>query len=232
MSRVLVADDNPVSLAFLRDAIALAGHEVTTAGDGAAAVALAATRRFELILLDMRMPRVDGPEALRRIRAAPGPSRQAAALATSADAGISRATLVAAGFEDVLVKPVALDVVHAMLERYLGAETTASGVLLDESMAAQKTGGDAAIVAALRKLLAAELDALPGEVHLFERDADTAALRDRLHRLEASAGFCGASALALAIDRLRDRLERDSVWPEPAVADLLRVSAETRLALG
>ena len=35
MSRVLVADDNPLSLAYFRDAIALVGHDVTTAGDGA-----------------------------------------------------------------------------------------------------------------------------------------------------------------------------------------------------
>lgn len=230
MSRVLVADDNPVSLAFFRDAIALAGHEVATAGDGAEAVALAAAQRFELILLDTRMPLVDGPEALRRIRAGPGPSRQATALATSADAGISRTTLAAAGFEDVLVKPIALDVVHALLERYLGART-APGALLDEALAAQRTGGDATIIVALRKLLAAELAALPGEVQVFERAADTSALRDRLHRLEASAGFCGASALALAIGRLRDSLDRDSAWPGAAVSDLLQVSAQTRLAL-
>ena len=230
MSRVLVADDNPLSLAYFRDAIALVGHDVTTAGDGAEAVALAATQRFELILLDTRMPLVDGPEALRRIRAAPGPSRQTTALATSADAGISCSALVAAGFEEVLVKPIALAVVHGLLERYLGAITT-SGTLLDEAMAAQKTGGDAGIIAALRKLLAVELDALPGEVRLFERDADTVALRDRLHRLEASAGFCGASALALAIGRLRDSLDRDTAWPGAAITDLLQVSAQTRLAL-
>lgn len=231
MSSVLVADDNPLSLGFFREAIALAGHEVAAAADGAEAVALATTQRFKLILLDTRMPIVDGPEALRRIRAAPGPSRRAPALATSADAGISRAILSDAGFDDVLVKPIAMDALHAMLEHYLGPTTAAPDAVLDDAMAAQKTGGDTAIVTALRKLLAGELDALPGEVRQFERHADTRALRDRLHRLEASAGFCGASALALAVGKLRAHLDQHSGWPESAVSELMQVSAGTRRAL-
>jgi CheY-like chemotaxis protein len=231
MSRVLVADDNLLSLGFFREAIALAGHEAVTARDGAEAIALASAQRFELILLDTRMPFVDGPEALRRIRAAPGPSRRASALATSADAGVCRAALSAAGFDDVLIKPIALDAMRVVLERYLGSATIVRMSLLDDASAGQKTGGDPAIVSALRQLLCGELDSLPAELRLLERDADTAALRDRLHRLDASAGFCGASALAQAIGELRARLDQQSGWPASAVSELLRVSAWTRAVL-
>ena len=132
MGQVLVADDNPLSLAFLSEAIRLAGHLATTAADGTRAVEAACCRQFDLLLLDTRMPGLDGPAALHSIRSGSGPSRRSPAVATSADAGISRPGLLDAGFGEVLVKPVAIDALHELLARYLGQGEPGDAVLLDK----------------------------------------------------------------------------------------------------
>ena len=82
----------------------------------------------------------------------------------------------------------------------------------------------------VRGLLVAELDALPAELAAVSASGDVAALRDRLHRLDASAGFCGAPALASAGAALRAAIEDDTVPPD-AVAVFLTACADVRAAL-
>lgn len=240
MPNILVADDNPVSLRFFGEALAQFGFESVLARDGIETVAQAIRIRFELLLLDARMPGLDGPQALARIRAEPGPSRDAPALATTADAGSHvRRELLDAGFLDVIVKPVTVDALRATLARHLGiaiggAERESEHVDesdLDDARALAAAGGDASIMAALRRLLVAELDALPAEMADIVARNDRAPLHDRLHRLDASAGFCGAPALVRAAARLRPEIATQSAWPDAAIADFLIACAEIRARL-
>jgi two-component system response regulator MtrA len=66
---VLVADDDVDILALVKAILERAGHEVMTAGDGAQALALVRERRPDLAVLDFAMPKMDGLEVLRRLRA-------------------------------------------------------------------------------------------------------------------------------------------------------------------
>jgi len=226
---ILVADDNPVSLAFFADALAALGMSSELACDGVETVERAMRTPFDLLLLDARMPGLDGAEALARIRAEPGPSREAPALATTADAGDgARVQLVEAGFAGVIAKPVTLDALRAALAPHLGSE---GGYGLDDARALAATGGDASILAALRGLLIVELDALPGEIAGFAERNDLAGLRDRLHRLDASAGFCGAPALVEACTKLRTAFEASADWPQAAAEGFLAACAEVRARL-
>ena len=103
--RVLVVDDHPANRELARLFLAGVGAEVTEAGDGEEAVALAAEQPFDVILMDIRMPRLDGPGALHAIRAAPGPNDGTPILAFTADSE-SDDRLLALGFQDVVAKPL------------------------------------------------------------------------------------------------------------------------------
>jgi len=226
--RILVADDNPLTLRFFAAALARLGCTAAAAADGEEAAAEAGRAAYDLLLLDARMPRLDGAQALKRIRACPGPSRQTPALATTADADpAAHEALRAAGFAEVLVKPLGLEAVAAALARHLAA---AGDDALDDAQALAAAGGDPAILAALRGLFANELDALPQELAAIARRGDAAALRERLHRLEASAGFCGAPALQRAAVRLRGQLGADP-WPQAGVEAFLACCARVRARL-
>jgi len=105
--RVLLAEDNPINALLARTLLTRAGCVVTTVQDGEEAVAVAGADAFDLILLDIRMPRLDGFEAAIRIRAGGGPSAAAPMIALTADAGDEeRAHAAKAGMDDFITKPI------------------------------------------------------------------------------------------------------------------------------
>lgn len=84
-ARVLVVDDNPANRELARAILTVGDADVTEAGGGAEALALAAAAPFDLILLDLRMPGLDGAQTCRLLRTRPGPNRDIPVLAFSAD---------------------------------------------------------------------------------------------------------------------------------------------------
>jgi PAS domain S-box-containing protein len=106
MACVLVADDH----ADVRDLVALFlkdTADVTVVADGRAAVKAASLKRFDVMFLDVRMPVLDGAQALKRIRAGRGPNRATPALAFTADPAVPTADrLRKQGFAGVVVKPI------------------------------------------------------------------------------------------------------------------------------
>lgn len=237
---LLIADDNPLSLRFLADAAGELGHRCDAAADGAAALALAQKHRYDRLLLDVHMPVLDGLGVLQHLRTdADAASRDTIALATSADVDAAlRQRLSAAGFADVLAKPIDL----AGLRRALGAagdcitadsgpHETDTAPLLDDA-AACRSLGSADTVTALRALFRRELDALADELAACVTARDNEGLRERLHKLCASAGFCGAPRLEQAARRLRSRLVATPAFAAGDLAELRGVAAATRQALG
>ncbi|MCL4714247.1 MAG: response regulator [Hyphomonadaceae bacterium] len=106
-TRVLLAEDNPINALLARTLLTRAGCIVTDVRDGEEAVAAAAEAAFDLILLDIRMPHLDGLAAAQRIRTGGGPSAEAPILALTADAGeAERARALQAGMDDFITKPI------------------------------------------------------------------------------------------------------------------------------
>ncbi len=115
--RVLVVDDHPANREVARLMLAAIGCQITEACDGAEAIDMAASQAFDLILMDVRMPRVDGLAASRAIRAAGNP---VPILAVTADAmPEDAARCLAAGMDAHLAKPISHHSLYAAMERLL-----------------------------------------------------------------------------------------------------------------
>ena len=104
--RILIVEDNERNMKLFRDVLGATGYETLEAASGEAAVAVAAERTPDLVLMDIQLPDIDGREALRRLRA---DERTAAvpvlALTAQAMQG-DRERFLEAGFDGYLSKPV------------------------------------------------------------------------------------------------------------------------------
>jgi two-component system sensor histidine kinase/response regulator len=134
-SRILLAEDNPinqeVALELLRDV----GLEADVAGDGEAALAMARTRRYDLILMDVQMPVMDGLAATHALRLLPEYAR-AHILAMTANAfDDDRDMCLAAGMNDHVPKPVDPDRLYDALLRWLPPPDTPAPAPLQETKA-------------------------------------------------------------------------------------------------
>ena len=120
--RVLVVDDvltnQDIAASFLR----IAGHEVTCAGGGAEAVAMVASEDFDVVLMDVRMPQMDGLEATRRIRGLEGPRGQVPVVALTAQAFTGQVQECRdAGMDGHVAKPFDMDTLIAAVARTAAA---------------------------------------------------------------------------------------------------------------
>ena len=130
--RLLVVDDKEDNRALVHDLLAPLGFEILEAEDAEACLRLAPSARPDAILLDLRMPGLDGLEATRRLRAMPA-TRDLVIIAVSASAFEQhREGCLEAGANDFLAKPFRLDRLLDILRAHLGieviyAETPAAG---------------------------------------------------------------------------------------------------------
>ncbi|WP_437665133.1 ATP-binding protein [Sorangium sp. So ce1182] len=116
---ILVVDDHEDNRAFLRDALAPLGFQVVEAAGGEPAVALAAERRPDLVLMDLRMPDLGGDEAARLIRKLHGLAGVPIIATSASVAEPDRALSVAAGCDGFLPKPIDVAALLDLLERHL-----------------------------------------------------------------------------------------------------------------
>ncbi|HYC67117.1 response regulator [Brevundimonas sp.] len=127
--RVLVVDDHPVNREVARIMLQAFGCEVVEACDGQEAVQLAGEQALDLVLMDVRMPRMDGLEATRRIRVLPAARGVVPVVAMTADAmpeDVSRC--LAAGMNAHLAKPVNQASLFATVARALSGDLPAAAV--------------------------------------------------------------------------------------------------------
>jgi CheY-like chemotaxis protein len=113
--RILLAEDNPVNQRVATLLLDRLGHQTDVVGDGAQAVAAVLTGDYDLVLMDLHMPVMDGIDAAREIRRdKPGGRPRIVALTASATDD-SRRACFAAGMDDFVTKPVEVDELRRVL---------------------------------------------------------------------------------------------------------------------
>jgi CheY-like chemotaxis protein len=124
---ILLVEDNPVNQTVIQAMLRSLGFEVCIAGDGAQAISLVARQPFAAVLMDCRLPIVDGYEATRRIRQMPqGRDLPIIALTANALQG-DRERCLEAGMNDYLTKPFKRNDLQQILQRWLPGQAVVTG---------------------------------------------------------------------------------------------------------
>ena len=206
---VLVVEDNEINRNVVRAMLAREGHKVFEAPDGRSGVDLAAHQRFDLILMDISMPILDGREATKIIRAGDGASSQTPIVALTAHVLPENVTeFMSDGMQDVLPKPLMrrdlqrIINAHALENPANDAATPSS--CLDQTVSAQGSLIDLEVNKALRDsvglaydtlltTLQQELSELVDWLELETQDLPEIAAR--CHKFASSAAVFGAEQL-------------------------------------
>ena len=127
--RILVADDNPVNQTVAAGILQKLGHRISLASNGREAVTAAREQKFDLVLMDVQMPELDGLAATARIREAEaGTARRTPIAAMTAHAGDGdRERCLAAGMDDYVSKPISKEKLMDVIGRIPGESAPGPG---------------------------------------------------------------------------------------------------------
>ena len=240
--RILVAEDNKTNQQVVIALLARLGYSADIVNDGAEAVAACAATRYDVVLMDVMMPGVDGPSATRTIRKLPAPFNAAHIIALTANASAAdRTACLDSGMDDFLAKPVTRAGLAGKLDLYL---TQAAPVVDAPALApdnAEPPAFDEAVYGELREAIGEDgvadvvgtfMTDMPQRLALMQRAGaagDAAAVRIEAHAIKSSAasiGFLTLSALAKTIERDCMTLDR-----APLITRIDALAAAFRAAL-
>jgi PAS domain S-box-containing protein len=244
---VLIVEDNEINRFVLRDMLGQAGAQVDEAHNGAEGVEMAERQRYDLILMDISMPVMDGVEATRAIRSGNGASRATTIVGVTAHAlPGEQDRFREAGIEDLLTKPVRLASLEALLARLAGAShgEGADGPEHDPGDGPDDDLFDEVVLAALGAQVSPERFAtLLGSaardiatgveaIGAARAAGDIAALGASAHRLAGTAALIGATRLHAALAAVETACKAGEDGKAHAAADTVPgVAEETRSVL-
>jgi signal transduction histidine kinase/HPt (histidine-containing phosphotransfer) domain-containing protein/ActR/RegA family two-component response regulator len=230
---LLVAEDNEINRLVVTAMLERLGHRIVVVHDGRAAVAAVSQRRFDLVLMDVQMPEIDGIAATKLIRALPGSAGRVPIVALTANVlSGQREAYLAAGMEDCLTKPIVYEALVAALARW-GAEPGPAGAVSHaskpETPILNEDGPLAPLERSLpqdqfRSILRAYLaDAEARRIRILEagEQGNVAALTRDAHDLASTSGNVGAERLAELARRLEKACRAgDAAAIEALAADI------------
>jgi signal transduction histidine kinase/DNA-binding NarL/FixJ family response regulator len=206
--RVLVAEDDPVNQEVAVGLLRRYGHQVDAVPDGRAAVDAVRTGTYDVVLMDLHMPGVDGIEATREIRRLPGEKGSVQIVALSASSmRDSRERARAAGMNGFLVKPINPGVLAATLADHAhpadaAAEPQPLGVVDEEHLRNLVDALGSAKVAELVAQLPEHAGAYYRRLTEAQAAGDLAGARSAAHALSGMAGSLGLTALCELTDAI------------------------------
>ncbi len=215
-ARILVAEDNPTNQKVAAAVLARDGHRVDVVVDGEATLAALREVDYDLVLMDVQMPVLDGFEATRRIRAgdAGAGHRAVPVIAMTGHAmRDDRDRCLAAGMNDYVAKPVQPVDLQALVAHWLERDGAAAAEALDAEGLIARLLGDRELAA---DILSGFLDDAARQLSGMHRAAgagDRKTVGRQAHTLKGAAGNVGAGAFAA----LAGQLEAASADPAAAL---------------
>ena len=220
--RVLVAEDNEVNQRVAVGMLERAGHRALVVANGRQTLAALAREAFDLVLMDVQMPELDGFETTAAIRERErGTPRRVPIVALTAHAMKGDAErCLAAGMDAYLAKPLQAAELVAVLERL------APDTVIDRARLLERVGGDTRALAEVARIFLADAPRRLREIKHAIDTGDARALRAAAHTLKGAVsnfGAGGAVEAAFELQKLGDTAELDE-----APAALERLEAELR----
>ncbi|GIV59863.1 MAG: hypothetical protein KatS3mg043_0952 [Rhodothermaceae bacterium] len=211
--RILLAEDNLVNQKVIQQFLKRMGYRADTVANGLEVLDAFKRSPYDVILMDVQMPEMDGLEATRRIRADYAPDRQPRIIAITANATRQDQQLcLEAGMDDYISKPVRVEALRDALARAGTAvqrkatpatdASPATGDVLNLDRLQEATGHDADFI---REVLSSYLEETPQQLAAMRQaleQADWKTLERLAHTLKSSSGTCGAEELARACEQL------------------------------
>ncbi len=242
-ARVLVVEDNSVNQLVAIGQLQRLGHECVVAASGAEAIREVANAIFDIVLMDIQMPDMDGYQAARRIRQMPEPKRGIPIIAITAHAlAGEREKCIAAGMNDYLAKPVSLEQIGAVIRLWASRESMETVAAPDVMEQDDPYVLDRGRVSSLLAISRTQEGFLEGLVKTFREDVPSRidALRSAAahgnshdlaraaHAMKSSCGSVGAKrmlaiASSLEQDARAGRLDGADAAIEQLAAELARV---------
>jgi len=205
--KVLVAEDNRFNQQVIQRMLERRGHTVRVVPNGSETLAALEQNAFDLLLLDVNMPEMDGFEVIRALREREktnGKHLHVIAL-TALSGSRDREHCIEAGIDDFLVKPVRAAEVYAALDRVIKAnpaaesETSAAiSSIIDPATLWSACGGDGALLFELIQLFQEEWPRLLGRVEAAVQSANAEQLRTAAHTARGLVAFFSKRAAKAA----------------------------------
>jgi CheY-like chemotaxis protein len=207
--KILLADDGVVNRAVAVGLLEKRGHHVTAVENGQRAVDAIRESAFDLVLMDVQMPELDGfaaTAAIRELEAKLGIHTPIIAMTAHAMKG-DRERCLAAGMDDYVSKPFRPHELFAAVERVsaVGSGVDAhsnSSPAFDHDEALRNVGGDDAILAEMVELFATECPKQMAEIAVAYQAGDPVTLSRAAHTLKGSVSLFGAERAMAAAQRL------------------------------
>jgi CheY-like chemotaxis protein/HPt (histidine-containing phosphotransfer) domain-containing protein len=211
--KVLVAEDNKFNQQVIQHMLERRGHAVRVVPNGREALAALEQNAFDLLLLDVNMPEMDGFEVVRtmREREKTSGSHLHVIAMTALSGKRDRERCIQAGMDDFLAKPVRAAEVYAALERVITTHPVvapdahdANAALIDPAIMLSACAGNAALLADMIQLYEDEAPRLLRRVEAAVRSSDAEQLRTAAHALRGlvSSFSTSAAQAAQALEQL------------------------------
>ncbi|KAB5627421.1 response regulator [Pseudomonas putida] len=237
--RILCVDDNPANLLLVQTLLEGMGAAVVAVDSGFAAVQAVQDEPFDLVLMDVQMPGMDGcacTEQIRRWEASQsGPPLPIVALTAHAMANEKRA-LLHSGMDDYLTKPISERQLAQVVMKWTGLSLGTPSLdraterfpdgnelkVLDHEEGLRLAAGKADLAADMLAMLLASLEGDRQAIRNAREQGDRSAMIERVHRLNGASRYCGVPQLRAACQRSETLLKQDSPQALQALDDLER----------
>ena len=228
--RILLAEDNAVNQRVVVRLLEKQKHQMTVTNDGAQALAAFDRGTFDLVLMDVQMPEMDGFEATRLIRereAGSGKRTPIVAMTAHAMKG-DRERCIAAGMDDYVSKPVQrAELMRVLLWAAGGLPVVKREPMppvaasLDRAGAIERLGGDEELFAEVAGLFLVDAPRLLDEIRQAIAAGDTGSVHRAAHGLKGAAGYVGGKPTADAAQDLENAAAAGELLNSPAAFERL-----------